>query len=72
MSRRRRRQAAGSRGPQRSRAKERFWRGHVARQAAGAFSIRAYCERHSLAEPSVDAWRRALARRDRAARAAAG
>ncbi|MEX0713343.1 MAG: hypothetical protein WD278_13390 [Pirellulales bacterium] len=69
MSRRRRRQAAGNRGPRRSRAKERFWRGHLARQAAGAFSIRAYCERHSLAEPSFYAWRRELARRDRAASA---
>lgn len=67
--RRRRRQAAGSRGPRRSRAKEQFWRGHVARQAAGAFSIRAYCERHSLTEPSFYAWRRELARRDRAASA---
>ena len=51
------------RGPQRSAAKERFWRGHVARQAAGRLSVREYCDRHALAEPSFYAWRRELSRR---------
>jgi hypothetical protein len=55
---------SGGRGPGRSEAKERFWRGHVARQAAGGHTIRAYCERHALAEPSFYAWRRELARRE--------
>ncbi|MGH2627607.1 MAG: IS66 family insertion sequence element accessory protein TnpA [Anaerolineales bacterium] len=52
------------RGSPRSEAKERFWRGHVSRQAAGRLTIRAYCERHALAEPSFYVWRRELARRD--------
>jgi hypothetical protein len=52
------------RGHGRSEVKERFWRGHVARQAAGRLSIRVYCERQGLAEPSFYAWRRELARRD--------
>lgn len=54
----------GERGPQRSAAKERFWRGHIVRQKAGRMSIRDYCTRHSLSEPSFYAWRAELARRD--------
>ena len=57
-------QGAGRRGSRRSQTKERFWRRHVARQAAGRVSVRVYCERHGLAEPSFYAWRRELARRD--------
>jgi hypothetical protein len=55
------------RGRGRNGAKERLWREHVARQAAGGLTVRAYCERHALAEPSFYAWRRELARRDAAA-----
>lgn len=44
-------------------AKERFWRGHVGEQAAGGLSVRLYCERHGLTEPSFYAWRRELTRR---------
>lgn len=54
----------GERGPRRSVAKERFWRGHIARQKAGRMSIRDYCTRHALSEPSFFAWRAELARRD--------
>jgi transposase-like protein len=51
-------------GARRSEAKERFWRGHVARQQRSDESVRAYCRDHELAEPSFYAWRRKLARRD--------
>ena len=60
------RRVAGGRGPRRSFAKERFWRKHVARQATEGISVRAYCRRHALKEPSFHAWRRELAKRDRA------
>ncbi len=51
-------------GRRASRVKEQFWREHVRRQAAGTLSVRRYCERHELSEPSFYAWRRELARRD--------
>ena len=57
-----------SRGePSRSRsraAKARFWRGAVARQRRSGLSVRGYCRRESLSEPSFYAWRAKLARRD--------
>lgn len=54
----------GKRGARRnSEAKERFWREHVARQAAGGLTVRAYCQQHGLTEPSFYAWRQELARR---------
>jgi len=56
--------AADSRCRARSLAKERVWRRHVTRQAAGRLSVREYCHRHDLAEPSFYAWRRQLAQRD--------
>lgn len=56
------------RGPQRSAAKERFWRGHIARQTAGIMSIRDYCARHALSEPSFYAWRAELSQRDKSQR----
>lgn len=57
----------GRRQPRRlSEAKERFWRGHLMGQAASALSIRGYCGQHSISEPSFYAWRREIARRDRA------
>jgi transposase-like protein len=55
-----------ARGAKRSRAKERFWREHVARQAAGGLSVREYCRRHGITEPSFYAWRRKLAVRNQA------
>jgi hypothetical protein len=54
----------GGQGRPRSAAKELFWREHVTRQGAGRLSVRDYCERHSLGEPSFYLWRRELARRD--------
>ena len=54
----------GKRGARRnSEAKERFWREHVARQATGGLTVRAYCQQHGLTEPSFYAWRQELARR---------
>lgn len=55
MSGRRRPQAGG---------KAQFWRGHLARQPRSGLSIRAYCARQGLSEPSFYAWRAELARRD--------
>ena len=52
------------RGVGRVGAKESFWRAHLARQPRSGLSIRAYCARHGLSEPSFYAWRTELARRD--------
>ena len=54
----------------RSAEKERFWRRQVAGQAASGLSIRKWCRRERLSEPSFYAWRRELARRDRSPRSA--
>lgn len=59
------RRATRGHGPARSAAKERFWRRHITRQAAGGLAIRAYCADHGLSEPSFYGWRRELAQRDR-------
>ena len=45
-------------------AKERFWRRVVERWRRAGISIRAFCRRESLSEPSFHAWRRELRRRD--------
>ncbi len=50
---------------QRNHAKEQFWRRTMARCRASGLSIRAFCEREGLLEPSFYQWRRELARRDR-------
>lgn len=52
-------------GTQRSIEKERAWRAVVERQRQSGLSIRAFCRRDSLSEPSFYAWRRELWRRDR-------
>ena len=46
--------------------KEQFWRRMVARQRQSAETIRAFCEREGVSQPSFYQWRRELARRDRA------
>ena len=56
--------SAAARGAGRSGVKEKLWREHLARQAAGKLSIREYCARAGVSEPSFYAWRRELARRD--------
>jgi len=54
----------GSRG--RDRAKEAFWRRVIREQPKSGLSVRAWCVRHSVTEPSFYGWRRQLARRDEA------
>ena len=49
--------------------KEAYWRRHVAGQAESGLSIRNYCQRQGLAEPSFYLWRRELTLRDREATA---
>jgi transposase len=43
--------------------KEHFWRDVVTRWRRGGLSVRAFCARESLSEPSFYVWRRELARR---------
>jgi hypothetical protein len=51
-------------GPGRSPAKEQFWRRHVGRQQRSRRTIRDYCAKAGISEPSFYAWRSELARRD--------
>jgi hypothetical protein len=52
------------RGGQRDGVKERFWRSALKRQAKSGLSVRAFCRREKLSEPSFHAWRRTLHARD--------
>jgi hypothetical protein len=63
---------AGSKGPARSTAREAFWRRIVAGQPASGRSIRDWCLRHEVSEPSFYAWRREIARREAPARSGDG
>jgi transposase len=53
----------------RNAAKEQFWRQVMARRQRSDLSIRAFCQREGLSEPSFYLWRRELARRNRASSA---
>lgn len=55
----------------RSAEKESFWRWHVDMQSVSELTVRGYCRRHRLSEPSFHAWRRELRKRD-AEQASAG
>jgi transposase len=46
---------------------ERQWRQWIAAWQASGLSVRVFCARHGLAEPSFYAWRKKLMRRDAAA-----
>src|SRR5271167_3253899 len=46
--------------PQRKAAKELFWREHLAAWRRSGLSVRAYCHRHALAQPTFYLWRRQL------------
>lgn len=52
-------------GPGRDADKERFWRGCVARWRSSGLSVREFCRREALSEPSFYSWRRELARREK-------
>jgi hypothetical protein len=43
---------------------EQFWRRHRSRQPASGLTIREYCRKHVLGEPSFYAWRRIIGERD--------
>lgn len=49
----------------RSSEKEAFWRLVVDEQKASGLSVRSFCRRESVSEPSFYAWRKELHRRDR-------
>jgi transposase len=50
----------------RSGSKEQYWRKILARWQTSGLTVRAYCEAHSLSQPSFYWWRREIQRRDRA------
>lgn len=49
---------------QRDPAKEAYWREVIKRQALSGLSMREFCRREGVAETSLHAWRRTIARRD--------
>lgn len=58
----------GKRVRRRDAVKERFWRRTVAEHRRSGLSVREFCARRTLSEPSFYAWRQELARRDGRAR----
>lgn len=46
---------------------EQFWRRHLSQQSASGLTIRDYCRKHALQEPSFYVWRRTISERDQAA-----
>jgi transposase len=56
-----------SKGQSRDPRKEQFWRDHLKRWGASGRTIRDYCAKHRLSEPSFYAWRRTVAQRGRTA-----
>lgn len=55
---------ATQRGPRRSEGKEQFWRRVVNGHSKSQQSVREWCDRHGVSEPSFYAWRRELGKRD--------
>ena len=49
----------------RSAEKEACWRERLQNQAGSGLSVRAFCRREGLSEPSFYSWRRELGKRDR-------
>ena len=56
-----------SQGKPRDTRKEQQWRQWLHLWQQSGLSIRAFCERHNLSQPSFYAWRREIQRRDAAA-----
>jgi transposase-like protein len=54
-------------GKARDPRKEQQWRHRIQQWQHSGLSVRAFCARHGLAQPSFYAWRRELRRRDAAA-----
>src|SRR6516225_5222876 len=54
-------------GKPRDARKEHQWRQWITAWQASGLSVRGFCARHGLAEPSFYAWRKKLTRRDAAA-----
>jgi transposase-like protein len=54
-----------STGKHRNAGKERFWRRILGQWRRSGLSVRAFCRRHDLSEPSFYFWRRAIDERDR-------
>src|SRR5579884_1752684 len=55
-----------SHGKPRDSRKEQQWRRWIVQWQHGGLSVRAFCARHDLAEPSFYAWRREIRQRDAA------
>jgi transposase-like protein len=55
---------ARRKGSQAGEGKEQFWRRIVEVQPESGQSVRHWCDRHGVSEPSFYAWRRELAKRD--------
>jgi transposase-like protein len=55
---------SGKRVRRRSGVKEQFWRRAVAEYRRSGLTVREFCARRTLSEPSFYAWRRELAQRD--------
>jgi len=53
-----------AKGQQRDSRKEAVWRGVLARFARSGLSVRGFCRREKVAEPSFYAWRRIVGERD--------
>jgi transposase len=53
-----------STGKPRDQKKERFWRAMLQRWRQSGLSVRDFCARRGLTQPSFYAWRRTLAERD--------
>lgn len=53
----------GKKGPAASSERERFWQRLVTGQPQSGVSIRDWCDRHGVSEPSFYFWRRELVRR---------
>jgi hypothetical protein len=51
-------------GKPRNARTEQPWRQWIEKWRASGLSVRTFCARHGLAQPSFHAWRRALQRRD--------